>query len=209
MRSIAFAAAGVDIREVEGQFVGPQLDKQVEHFGKNFSGPGVRTVHLVDYNDRLQADLERLFDDVPGLRTRSLEGVDENQGPVGHRQHALDLAAKVGVARRVDDVDFDALVDQGDVFGEDRDAPFPLQIVGIEDAVARELGVAKLTALTQQGIDQGRLAVVDVCNDGDIADIGASHGISELVCRKRLTGRVAGEARGTRAGRTLSGGPGR
>ena len=85
----------------------------------------------------------------------------------------------------------------------------PLQIVGIEDAVARELRVAKLAALTQQGIDQRRFAVVDVCNDGDIADIGASHGISELVCRKRLTGRVAGEARGTRAGRTLSGGPGR
>ena len=81
VRGIAFAAAGVDVREVEGQFVGPQLDEQVEHFRQDFAGPAVGTVDLVDHDDRLQADFERLLDDVAGLRTRPLEGVDQDQAP--------------------------------------------------------------------------------------------------------------------------------
>ena len=38
----------------------------------------------------------------------ALGGVDEQQAAVGHLQDALDLAAEVGVAGRVDDVDLGA-----------------------------------------------------------------------------------------------------
>ena len=43
--------------------------------------------------------------DEPRLRHRPLDRVDQQQHAVDHAEHALDLAAEVGVARRVDDVD--------------------------------------------------------------------------------------------------------
>ncbi len=64
---------------------------------------------------------------------------------------------------------------QGDVLGQDRDAPLALQVVGVEDALAHQLAVAELAALAQQAIDQRGLAVVDVGDDGNVADIVATH----------------------------------
>ncbi len=119
--------------------------------------------------------LERLGQHEPRLRHRPFGRVDQHQRAVGHPQHALDLAAEIGVAGRVDEVDLHALVVDGDVLGQDRDAPLALQVVGVEDAVADELAGAELAALAQQAIDQRRLAVVDVGDDGDIADVGATH----------------------------------
>ena len=40
----------------------------------------------------------------------ALGGIHQQQNAVDHLQHALHLAAKVSVARGVDDVDLDALV---------------------------------------------------------------------------------------------------
>ena len=90
-------------------------------------------------------------------------------------QHALDLAAEIGVAGRVDDVDLHALVGDGDVLGQDRDAPLALQVVGVEDLLADQLRGAEPAALAQHAIDQRRLAVVDVGDDGDVADVVATH----------------------------------
>ena len=119
--------------------------------------------------------LERLGEHEPRLRHRPLGRVDQHQRPVGHPQHAFDFAAEIGVAGRVDDVDLHALVMQGDVLGQDRDAALALQFVGIENAFADQLAFAELAALPQQAIDQRRLAVVDVGDDGDIADVVATH----------------------------------
>ena len=96
--------------------------------------------------------------------------------PSAIRRTALDLAAEIGVAGRVDEIDLHVLVVHGDVLGEDRDAPLALQFVGIEDAIADQLAGAELAALPEQAIDQRRLAVVDVGDDGDIADVVATHG---------------------------------
>ena len=41
-----------------------------------------------------------------------------DRNAVDHLQHALDLAAEVGVARGIDDVDLHALVGAGAVFGQ-------------------------------------------------------------------------------------------
>ena len=101
-------------------------------------------------------------------------------------QHALDFAAEVGVARRVDDVDLHALVGDGDVLRENRDAALALQIVGVEDAVALQLAVAELAALPQQAVDQRRLAVVDVGDDDDVANVVATH---RFPCFLEIAGR--------------------
>ena len=55
-----------------------------------------------------QAALERLAQHEARLRHRPFGGVDQQQAAVGHLQHALDLAAEVGVAGRVDEVDLGA-----------------------------------------------------------------------------------------------------
>ena len=80
------------------------------------------------------------------LGHRALHRIDEQQAAIGHVEHALDLAAEVGVAGRVDDVDLDVAVDDGSVLGEDGDAALALEIVGVHDQFADHLVVAELFA---------------------------------------------------------------
>ena len=56
-------------------------------------------------------------------------GIYQQQRGVGHFKHALHLATKVGVAGGVDDVDFYALVFDGDIFGKNGNAALTLLIV--------------------------------------------------------------------------------
>src|SRR5207247_6167184 len=87
---------------------------------------------------------------------------------------ALDLAAEVGVAGGVDDVDLDSTVADGSVLREDRDAPLALQLIAVEHALDDALVGAERAGLLQQTIDQRRLAVIDVGDDGDVADVAAA-----------------------------------
>ena len=61
-------------------------------------------------------------------------------------------------------------IDRG-AFGEDRDAALALQLVRIEGALGDLLVGAERAALAQQLIDQRRLAVVDMRDDRDVADV--------------------------------------
>ena len=88
-------------------------------------------------------------------------------------QNALDLATEVGVARGIDDVDAGALPEDRRGLGQDGDAPFALQIVGIHRPLDHALVLAVGAGLLQQAVDQGGLAVVDVRDDGDVAEIHA------------------------------------
>ena len=137
---------------------------------------GVLAVDLVDDHDDAQADLERLAQHEAGLRHRALGGVDEQQAPVGHVQHPLDLAAEVGVAGRVDDVDGHVGVADRRVLGEDGDALLALEVVRVHDQRAHLLVVAEGVALLQQGVDQRGLAVVDVGDDRHVSDVMANVG---------------------------------
>ena len=87
------------------------------------------------------------------------------------REDALDLAAEIGVARRVDDVDARALPDDRGRLGEDGDAALALEVVRVHGALGDLLVVAEGAALLQQAVDQRGLAVVDVRDDRDVADV--------------------------------------
>ncbi len=76
-----------------------------------------------------EAARERLLGHEPGLWHRSVHGIDQEQHGVDHRQDALDLAAEIGVARRIDDIDPIAPPAQGGIFREDGDPSFALEIV--------------------------------------------------------------------------------
>ena len=108
VRGEAAAAGGEDIGEVELLFVGAQLDEGVEDLVEHLVGAGVGAVDLVDDDDRPELAGEGLAQHELRLRHRALEGVDQQEAAVGHGEDALDLAAEVGVAGGVDDVDLDA-----------------------------------------------------------------------------------------------------
>ena len=77
------------------------------------------------------------------------------------------------MAGRVDDVQLhSAVLDRG-VLGEDRDPLLALEVHGVQDPVVDVLVGAKRSRLPQKRIDERRLAVVDVGDDREVADVGA------------------------------------
>ena len=135
-------------------------------------GARVRAVDLVDHDDRAAGRgaapcRARTWSAAAALRRRRPAATT----PSTMRQDALDLAAEIGVARRVDDVDARALPDDRGALGEDGDAALALQVVGIHGALGDLLVVAEGAALLQQAVDQRGLAMVDVGDDGDVADV--------------------------------------
>jgi hypothetical protein len=101
----AGAAAGVEHRELDLLLGRVEIDEEVEDLVQHFLRARVGAIDLVDDDDRRQAALERLAQHEPRLRQRPFGGVDQQHDAVGHRQHALDFPAEVGVAGRVHDVD--------------------------------------------------------------------------------------------------------
>ena len=134
---------------------------------------GVRPVDLVDHEDDGEPSLQRLPQHEPGLGERTLAGVDQQQHAVHHRQGSLDLAAEVRVPGRVDDVDLDPAVVHGGVLRQDRDALLTFEVHRVHDALRDVLVLAERAGLPQHRVDQGRLAVVDVSDDRDVAQVFA------------------------------------
>ena len=163
----------VDDREVDLAVVGAEVHEQLVDLVEDLRGAGVGSVDLVDRDDDRQVAGHRLLEDVAGLGQRALRGVDEEQHGVDHQQAPLDLAAEVGVARRVDDVQADAAVVDGRLLGEDRDALLALEVHRVEDAVDDGLVRPERAGLAEHRVDERGLAVVDVGDDGDVAEVGS------------------------------------
>jgi len=137
-------------------------------------GAGAIAVDLVDHDDRLQAQRERLLGHETRLRHRPLDRIDQQQNAVDHAQHPFHLAAEVRVSRRIDDVDVHALVIDRQILGQDRDAAFLFQVVRIHDPLYDVLVGREGACLLQQLIHKRGLAVVDVGDDGDVTN-GTGH----------------------------------
>ena len=133
-----------------------------------------RTVDLVDDDDGLEAQRQCLARDEAGLRHRAFDRVDQQQHAIDHGQYALDLAAEVGVARGVNDVDVRAFVFDRAVLGENRDAAFFFDIAGVHDPLRHLLVRCEGAGLAQQLVNQRGFAMIDVRDDGDVAN-GAGH----------------------------------
>ena len=72
----------------------------------------------------------------------------------------------------------------------DGDAPFALQFVGVEHLGAHLAGVERAGEF-QEPIGQGRLAVVDVGDDAEVADAVELHGVSSASLGRRRRARAA------------------
>jgi hypothetical protein len=105
-----------------------EIEEQLVDLVHDLGRPRVAAVDLVDHEHDRQLQLQRLAQNEPRLRQRPFGRVDEQQHAVHHRQGALDLAAEVGVARRVDDVDPRVAERDRGVLGEDGDALLAFEI---------------------------------------------------------------------------------
>ena len=186
-RGAALLGRGVDHREVELLVAGAELDQQVEdlvqHRGRALLGP----VDLVHHQDRAQAVLERLAQHEARLRHHAFHRVHQQQHGVHHAEHALHLAAEVGVAGRVDQMDVHALEADRGVLGVDRDAALALLRIAVHHALDGGRLGRQRAGLAQQAIQQRRLAVIDVRDDREVADVlaGRLHGARRLAEAER------------------------
>ena len=153
-----------------GIFMDPELVKQIERGIDHPVRTSARAVDLVDHDDGLQTGGKSLAGHKARLRHRAFNGVDQQQHAVDHRQNAFDFTAEVSVPRGVDDVDVNAFVFNGAVLGKNRDAAFLFQCVAVHHAFVDLLVAAESARALQKLVDHGRLAVVNVRNDGNIAN---------------------------------------
>ena len=170
------ARVAVDDRELDLVLVGVEVEEELVDLVHDLFAARVGPVDLVDDEHDRQPRLERLAQDEARLRQRPLARVDEQQDAVDHRQPALDLAAEVGVARRVDDVELRVADGDRRVLGEDRDALLALEVGRVHDALVHVLVLAEGAGLPEQRVDERRLPVVDVRDDRDVAQIVSAGG---------------------------------
>ncbi len=184
----------VEDREVRLLVGRAQLEEQVEGVVERLIGIGVRPVDLVEEHDRPEAALQRPHEHVPRLRHRTLVGVHQEERPVDHRQHPLDLPAEVRVPRSVDDVDPVPLPLDRAVLGADRDAPLALEIARVHDALGHLGPVPEDVRRLEDRVDERGLPVVDMGDDRQVPDtIGRRHvSRAAFMGKKKRPGRGRG-----------------
>ncbi len=179
----------IEVRVLVGH-VARKAEEQVLALGDDLVDAGIRAVRLVDEQDDGKVGFERLTQHETGLRQRAFARVDEQHDAIHHGQAALDLPTEVGVAGGVDHIDgdravcgVDARVGDGGVLGQDGDALFALEVVRVHGALFEMRVGSEGIRLAEHGVDKRRLAVVDVRDDGDVAQVitgGNSHRYTSL-----------------------------
>ena len=87
------------------------------------------------------------------------------------------------MARRIHNVDLDALKKKCRVLGKNRDAALALEIVRVHDTLHHGLVGAEDAALVQHGVDESGLPMVNVGYDGDVANLlGQEYSSRQLPC---------------------------
>ena len=170
-RGPAGPGVGVDDRELDLVVGRVEVEEELVDLVDDRGDAGVGAVDLVDHADHRQARFERLAQDETRLRHRALGGVDQQEDAVDHRQRPFDLAAEVGVAGRVDDVELDLAVAHRGVLGEDRDPLLALEVHRVHHPLGDVGALAKGARLPQHRVDKRRLAVIDVGDDGDVSQV--------------------------------------
>lgn len=139
------------------------------------------TVDLVDDDDGLDTLTKGLTQDSLGLDADTLDGVDDDESTISDTEGSSDLRREVNVTGRVNQVDqevvllgldgnvlqvlgVDELSVQGDGSGLDGDTTLLLVGTSIGETSLTSLGGGNDTGTLDEGVGQGRLAVVDCGN---------------------------------------------
>ena len=137
---------------------------------------GGRQVDLVQHRHDLVVVVDGLVDVGQGLGLDALAGVHHQDRALAGGQRAADLIGEVDVAGRVHQVEDIVLAVVGPVvephgLGLDGDAALALELHGVEHLLLH-LARGQAAGLLDQAVGEGRLAVVDVGDDGEVADVG-------------------------------------
>ncbi len=144
-------------------------------------GLGGGQIDLVQHRHDFEIGVDRLIDIGQRLGFHALAGIHHQQRAFAGGQAAADFIGEVDMARRVHEIEDIALavlglVGQPHGLGLDGDAAFALDIHGIEHLLlhfARGQAAAKLN----QAVGQRGFAMVDMGDDGKVADFGqVGHG---------------------------------
>ncbi len=173
-----FSGGVYEVKVVE-VFFAAHFKNQLHGFVDHFGGSGIGAIHFIDNDNWFEACFERFTKHESSLGHWAFGGVDQQQCTVGHFQDAFDFTAKISVSGRVNDVNFDTFVRQGNILGENGNSAFFFDVSRIENSLALQLRFPKLATLTQQAIDESRFPMIDVGNDDDISNVFTlSHGIA-------------------------------
>ena len=136
----------------------------------------------VDFVDD-RYDFETVIDGQVGvgqsLRFHTLRGVDHQERALAGSQRARDFVRKIHMAGGVDQVELILLAVMRGVLhthgvGFDSDATFPLEIHRIQD-LGLHLALGKRPGKLQQAVGERGFAMIDVGDNGKIADVCAVH----------------------------------
>ena len=170
------ARLGRDVQDI----VGRAADQVHDLLGPAF-GLGSGKIDLVENGDDLQVVLQGQVGVGQRLGLDALAGVDHQERPLARGQTARHLVGEVHVTGSVDEVELivapiPGLVVDAHGLGLDGDAPLPLDVHAVEHLLAH-LPVGHGVGYLQDAVGQRRLAVVDVGDDGEVADVGkGGHG---------------------------------
>ena len=133
-------------------------------------------VDLVDGGHNVQVGVHGERRVGNGLRLDALGGVDDQHCALAGGQRTRDLVSKVHVARRINQVELIRLAVVGvirdaDGIGLDRDAALALDVHRVEQLRLHVALVNGMGELKDAVTDRG-LAMVDVRNDREVADVG-------------------------------------
>ena len=127
-------------------------DLVAQQVGANPLRIGARLVHLVDGNDEWNTGNLRVIDRLDRLRLHAVIGRDHQDHDIGHFGAAGAHGGEGLVARRVD---------EGDLLPRRR-----LDLIGA-DMLGNAAGLLRDDVGRADGVEQGRLAVIDMAHDGD------------------------------------------
>src|SRR6266436_6430473 len=155
-------------------------------------------VDLVDDRHDLEPAVHGEVEIGEGLRLDALARVHDEDGALARGERARHLVGEVDVTGRVDQVERVLVavarrVEEAHGVGLDGDATLLLEVHRVEDLAHGLLGVHR-AGQREQAVRQGGLAVVDVGDDGKVADAGGGHR-SQDITRGAAMGQLATRAR--------------
>ena len=115
---------------------------------------------------------EGLFEHKAGLRQGAFRRIDQKHHAVDHFESPLHLTAEISMARGINNVDFNALPINRTVFRRNGNAALALKIHTVHHPVSGGLILAKTATLPKHMVNQGGFTVVNVGDNGDVANIG-------------------------------------
>ena len=141
---------------------------------RTFSGSAAGRSILLMTGTIVEVVVQRQVDVGQRLRLDPLRGVDHQQRALAGRQRPRHLVVEVDVAGRVDEVQLVGLAVVGLVRqphrrGLDGDPALALEVHAVEE-LRLALAIGERAGGVEQAVGQRRLAVIDVGDDGEVAD---------------------------------------